>query len=339
MTDFEKIKNYYKHFDEKNRLQNDNSGKLEFLMTMGVLEKYLPAVGEEKPVSSGVVAGSRSEAVTGADSIGKCARDVSVLDLGGGAGAYAFPLAERGYKVTLADLSEDLIAQAKAQKEELAKCAKSAGNTANAETIAKVVKVAGNAGINATNCYARAAENLVACDVANATDLSCYEAHKFDVVLLFGPLYHLLENAERSACIKEIHRVLKPGGKVFASFIPYLSGSIALLSRFYWRPEQVDINTLSEVFKSGQFKNLSDGGFQEGYYPTSEEIENLFDANGFEKIALRSIRGFGYEKEDMIYKFENTPDFEKIIGLINDTAADKSIVEMCGHAIYVGSKK
>ena len=29
MTDFEKIKNYYKHFDEKNRLRNDNSGKLE----------------------------------------------------------------------------------------------------------------------------------------------------------------------------------------------------------------------------------------------------------------------------------------------------------------------
>lgn len=36
MTDFDKIKNYYKHFDEKNRLRNDNSGKLEFLMTMWI---------------------------------------------------------------------------------------------------------------------------------------------------------------------------------------------------------------------------------------------------------------------------------------------------------------
>ena len=286
MTDFEKIKNYYKHFDEKNRLQNDNSGKLEFLMTMGVLEKYLPAVGEEKPECA-IADGA----------------EFSILDLGGGAGVYAFPLAERGYKVTLADLSETLLAQAKNKKEE--------------DNV----------------------PNLISCDQINATDLSYYNDNSFDVVLLFGPLYHLLENSERSACIKEIHRVLKPDGKVFASFIPYLSGSIALLSRFYWRPEQVDINTLCEVFKSGQFKNLSDSGFQEGYYPTSEEIENLFDTNGFEKIALRSIRGFGYEKEDMIYKFENTPDFEKIIGLINDTAADKSIVEMCGHAIYVGRKK
>ena len=285
MTDFEKIKNYYKHFDEKNRLQSDNSGKLEFLMTMSVLEKYLPAIGAKKPEC--VIADGA---------------EFSILDLGGGADVYAFPLAERGYKVTLADLSETLLAQAKNKKEE--------------DNV----------------------PNLISCDQINATDLSYYNDNSFDVVLLFGPLYHLLENSERSACIKEIHRVLKPGGKVFASFIPYLSGSIALLSRFYWRPEQVDINTLCEVFKSGQFKNLSDSGFQEGYYPTSEEIENLFDGNGFEKIVLRSIRGFGYEKEDMIYKFENTPDFDKIIGLINDTAADKSIVEMCGHAIYVGGK-
>ena len=45
MTDFEKIKNYYKHFDEKNRLQSDNSGKLEFLMekcfNFEFLKKYI----------------------------------------------------------------------------------------------------------------------------------------------------------------------------------------------------------------------------------------------------------------------------------------------------------
>ncbi len=287
MTDFEKIKNYYSKFDEKNRLQNDNSGKLEFLMTMGILEKNLPHPAE-MAAADGASAKSDGE--------------ISILDLGGGAGAYSFPLAKKGYKVTLADLSETLLSQAKKQKEE--------------------DKV----------------QNLVSCDQVNATDLSRYKDNSFDVVLLFGPLYHLLENSERSACIKEIRRVLKTGGKVFASFIPHLSGSIALVQRFCWSPDQVDINTLEECFDSGKFKNLSDNGFQEGYYPTSEEIENLFAANGFEKQLLRSIRGFGYEKEDVIYKFENTPDFDKIIGLINDTAADKSIVEMCGHAMYIGVK-
>ena len=45
MTNFERIRNYYKNFDEKNRLKNDASGRLEFLMTMSVLEKHLPSAG------------------------------------------------------------------------------------------------------------------------------------------------------------------------------------------------------------------------------------------------------------------------------------------------------
>lgn|GEM_PF-2921194 len=34
MTDFDRIREYYKNFDEDNRLNNDNSGKLEYEMTM-----------------------------------------------------------------------------------------------------------------------------------------------------------------------------------------------------------------------------------------------------------------------------------------------------------------
>lgn len=294
MTDFEKVKNYYKHFDEKNRLRNDNSGKLEFLMTMRILEKNLPPVKVTENPECAVANGA-----AGANSVD----GVSILDLGGGAGVYSFLLAKKGYKVTLADLSETLLAQANNQKKE--------------DNV----------------------QNLISCDQVNATDLSCYKDQSFDVVLLFGPLYHLTEKNECEKCISEVSRVIKKGGKIFASFIPHLSGSIALVQRFCWSPDQVDINTLEECFESGKFKNLSDKGFQEGYYPASEEIENLFSANGFEKIMLRSIRGFGYEKEDVIFKFKNKNVFSRILDLIDFTAEDKSIIEMCGHAMYVGVKK
>lgn len=272
MTDFDKVKKYYRDFDEKNRLQNDSSGKLEFDMTMKILEKYL-----------------QNESL--------------ILDLGGGAGAYSFPLADKGHKMYLADLSEDLINQAKEQK---------------------------------------AKENnqsIISCDVVNATNLNIYEDNQFDVVLLFGPLYHLLEENEREQCISEVNRVLKPGGKIFASFIPYLSGSIAIVDRYFKHPEQVDINNLSEVFNTGKFNNSSSMGFQEGYYPTTEEIESLFMNNGFEKIIIRSIRGFGYEKEDSIYKIEDREIFNKVIELINEYSDNSSIIDTCGHAIYVGIKK
>ena len=113
MTDFNKIKSYYKKFDEKNRLINDNSGKLEFYMTMSILKEYLP-------------------------------KNAKILDLGGGAGAYSFPLAKDGYEVYLADLSEELINHAKLQK--------------NEEKL----------------------DNLISCDVVNAIDLSQYSDNQFE---------------------------------------------------------------------------------------------------------------------------------------------------------------
>ena len=37
MTDFNRVTNYYKNFDEQNRLLKDSSGKFEYKMTMRIL--------------------------------------------------------------------------------------------------------------------------------------------------------------------------------------------------------------------------------------------------------------------------------------------------------------
>jgi len=74
MTNFEKVQEYYKEFNENERLSKDNSGRLEFEMTMKNLKRYLP-------------------------------ENATILDLGGATGAYSFPLAHNGYKMYLADLS------------------------------------------------------------------------------------------------------------------------------------------------------------------------------------------------------------------------------------------
>ncbi|MBR2704472.1 MAG: methyltransferase domain-containing protein [Clostridia bacterium] len=272
MTDFDKIREYYSEFNENDRLISDSSGRLEFEMTMKKLEKHLPA-------------------------------EATILDLGGATGVYTFPLAKKGYKMYLADLSDTLIEQAKNRAEQSGE------------------------------------SNVISCDVVNAIDLSRYSDGQFDVVLLFGPLYHLLDEQERATCVKEINRVLKPGGMVFASFIPYLSGSIAIVDRYFRHPEQVNSDNLREVFKSGRFNNSDTKGFQEGYYPTSDEIEILFNEYGFNKVSISSIRGFGYEKEDKIYSISDKSMFDEIINLIEETSADKSIIETCGHAMYIGVKR
>lgn len=269
MTDFEKVRHYYRHFDEENRLQWDASGKLEYEMTLRILDKYLPGKGR-------------------------------VLDLGGATGVYSFPLAEKGYDVYLADLSETLVQKARAKDK---------------------------AGL------------LKGCDVVNATNLGRYQDAFFDVVLALGPFYHLTDAAERSRAVKEIARVLKPGGLVLAAFIPYLAGSVAIVDRYVYNPAQVDAQRLTEVFASGRFNNLADVGFQEGYYAESTEMEELFQQHGFEKVCTRSIRGFAYEREERICSISDSTMKAMVMQLIDDTASRKEIIETCGHAVYIGRKK
>lgn len=272
MTDFEKVRKYYGNFDERGRLERPE-GRLEYVMTLDLIMRHIDK------------------------------RD-SLLDLGGGAGAYSFTLARAGFRVTLADLSERLLGQA---REEIA----------------------------SGRC-----PPLEAVDLVNATDLGRYPSGSFGAVLLLGPLYHLTGADERRRCVAEVARVLRPGGVVIASFIPYLSGISGAVSRALLHPEQLDSEGLSRVFESGELRNKSPRGFQEGYYPASSEVAELFEAGGFTACHIRSLRGFMYNKEETLYKYTvNSPElFDKIIGMINSTATDPAIIETCGHAVYIGKK-
>lgn len=105
-----------------------------------------------------------------------------VLDVGGAAGAYAFGLAERGYAVHLVDPVPLHVQQAQ--------------DASAARTTGRLAGVA----------------------LGDARALDRPEA-SVDVLLMLGPLYHLLERADRLAALAEARRVLKPGGWLFAAAI------------------------------------------------------------------------------------------------------------------------
>src|SRR5215472_2594243 len=94
-----------------------------------------------------------------------------ILDVGGAAGAYAFPLAERGYLVDLIDPVPLHLEQARQRAE----------------------------------AHARAPRSFQAGD-ARAIPARDGAA---DAVLLFGPLYHLTDASERLQAICEARRVLR----------------------------------------------------------------------------------------------------------------------------------
>lgn len=65
----------------------------------------------------------------------------------------------------------------------------------------------------------------------NAVDLSRYPDKAFDVVLLFGPLYHLHSEQDRKKAISEAKRVLKDDGTMFFAFI---QNDMVILTEFLY---------------------------------------------------------------------------------------------------------
>ena len=112
----------------------------------------------------------------------------NILDVGAGAGEYSLYFARKGYQVSALELADANIAAFRAKM------------TVND----KIDLVQGN-----------------------ALDLSRYDSDSFDVVLLFGPLYHLHEESDKLQCIEEAKRVCKPDGKIFFAFI---SNDIVILT-------------------------------------------------------------------------------------------------------------
>lgn len=118
-----------------------------------------------------------------------------ILDIGAGAGEYSLYFSGKGYQVSALELADANIAAFRSK-------------LTGAETI-----------------------DLVQ---GNALDLGRYGDESFDIVLLFGPLYHLHSDADKLRCIEEAKRVCKKGGKLFFAFI---SNDIVVLTMQQVQPD------------------------------------------------------------------------------------------------------
>ena len=54
--------------------------------------------------------------------------------------------------------------------------------------------------------------------LGNAIDLSKFNDNSFDIVLLFGPMYHLISHEEKLKALSEAKRVVKENGYIFISY-------------------------------------------------------------------------------------------------------------------------
>ena len=177
-----------------------------------------------------------------------------ILDVGGAAGAYAFPLAERGYVVDLVDPVPLHVEQAK-QRAAMAK---------------------------------RVPRNF---QVGDARAIPC-DDEAADAVLFFGPLYHLIDSNERLKAICEARRVLRGGGVLLAVAISRFASALDGIARGLIRdPDFVRI--VEQDLKTGQHRNETGDldYFTTAFFHHPDELKMELIEGGFPNPRLSAIEG------------------------------------------------
>ncbi len=260
---------YYRLGMELGRL-NQHAGVLERERTQELLSRYLPSP------------------------------PATLLDVGGGAGAYACPLASIGYTVHLLDPVPLHVEQA----------------------------------LEASRHNARP---LASAAVGDARELP-WPAASVDAVLLLGPLYHLTERQQRVRALQEAQRVLRPGGIVFAAAISRFASLLDGLWRGFV-DDPVFQTIVESDLQDGQHRNPTAHPmyFTTAFFHHPEELRAELSDAGLQKVDLFAVEGVGWMLPSLEAELGQSARKERLLGYLRKVEREPSLLGASAHLLATGA--
>lgn len=223
----------------------------------------------------------------------------TILEIGAATGRYTLELARRGYTLTAVDLSEQLL-----------------------EKCRERVRAEGRAAhVSFVN--------------ADARDLSAVTERDFDAVLLMGPLYHLVMEADRQQALREASDRLKENGVIFSAFISRVGIMGDLLKDVPgWIEERDEVRAIMDLGRDPQ--HYQGSGFR-GYFARVAEIAPLHEAAGFKTLAVAGVEP-AISADDESYNCLEGERRRLWLDLLDELSTDPSSIGASRHLLYVGQK-
>jgi len=224
-----------------------------------------------------------------------------ILDVGGGPGTYALWLSEVGYTVHLIDPVPRHVGQAQAR-----------GRQARVP--------------------------IASCTVGDARDLQ-WSDQSVDVVLLLGPLYHLVDRAERLGALREAARVLRPGGYLFAAGISRFASVLDGVARDFFADPSfrkiVEQDLHDEVHRNETGKL---DYFTTAHFHRPEELEEEVKAGGFVEAQVTGLEGVGWLFLDFAERWRDPRRREDLLRAARALEHEPAIRGVSAHLLAAARK-
>jgi len=137
------------------------------------------------------------------------------------------------------------------------------------------------------HCEQAGAYGTFAVEQGDARTLRAPDASA-DAVLLLGPLYHLVDPADRAQALSEARRVVRPGGLIAAAFISRQAPILDISAKLKVNDDAI-YDLLSTLPYRGE--NNFTSGFTVAYFHTLEEVREDFAAAGLGGPDILGIEG------------------------------------------------
>ncbi|HEX5595265.1 MAG TPA: class I SAM-dependent methyltransferase [Micromonosporaceae bacterium] len=175
--------------------------------------------------------------------------------------------------------------------------------------------------------------NGVSAEIGDARQLNAPDG-SVDVVLLLGPLYHLIDGRDRTQALAEAVRVLRAGGLLVAGGISRYLSLLEVGSDGRLTAEMQ--SSIAAVIATGRYDGHA--GFVAAHFHTAEELCAEVQAAGVRDVAVYGVEGPAWPALDVAGMGEFDTRVEAALRCARLVEQDPLLINTNAHLLAIGQK-